>query len=307
MNIECLVEGRDICGESPLWHPEQECVYWTDINGFKINRYSPYRRELKSWLFDAPVSTLSLTTASEWLLVAVGPRLILWSPPEDKRVPLAQPERDWPHNRLNDGATDPSGVFWVGSMRNNVGSDGSDLKVEGLTGSLYRVNADGEVSAADSGFGITNTLVWSPDHSTFYCGCSLRNVLYAYDYDAANSLVSNRRVYVENLAPGVPDGSAMDEEGCLWNCRYSGACILRISPAGRVLRISWSTSARRTSVCSIRVPGGVRACSRNWPASTSGKKSWPTRRTSKKEPKETIRKRSSTGARCRNEKSSSPR
>jgi sugar lactone lactonase YvrE len=235
MNIECLVEGRDICGESPLWHPEQECVYWTDINGFKINRYSPYRRELRSWLFDAPVSTLSLTTASEWLLVAVGPRLILWSPAEDKRVPLAQPERDWPHNRLNDGATDPSGIFWVGSMRNNVGPDGSDLKVTGLTGSLYRVNADGEVSAADSGFGITNTLVWSPDHSTFYCGCSLRNVLYAYDYDAANSLVSNRRVYVQNLAPGVPDGSAMDEEGCLWNCRYSGACILRISPAGRVV------------------------------------------------------------------------
>jgi sugar lactone lactonase YvrE len=236
MNIECLVEGKDICGESPLWHPEQECVYWTDINGFKINRYSPEKRELKSWRFDAPVSTLSLTTAGEWLLVAVGPRLILWSPAGDKRVPFAQPERDWPHNRLNDGATDPSGVFWVGSMRNNVGPDGSDLNVEGLTGSLYRANADGEVRVADSGFGITNTLVWSPDHSTFYCGCSIRNALYAYDYDATNSLVSNRRLFVENLAPGVPDGSAMDEEGCLWNCRYSGGCILRISPAGKVVR-----------------------------------------------------------------------
>jgi sugar lactone lactonase YvrE len=39
MNIECVVKAKDIVGESPLWHPEHECVYWTDINGFKIHRY----------------------------------------------------------------------------------------------------------------------------------------------------------------------------------------------------------------------------------------------------------------------------
>jgi len=236
MNIGCLVEGKDICGESPLWHPEHDCVYWTDINGFRINRYFAKTRELQSWGFEVPVSTLSLTSEADWLLVALGPRLILWSPVGDRRVPFAQPERDWPYNRLNDGATDPGGVFWVGSMRNNVGEDGSDLKVEGFTGSLYRVTADGEVRVADSGFGITNTLAWSPDHSTFYCGCSIRNVIYAYDYEGAKSLVSNRRVFVENLAPGVSDGSAMDEEGCLWNCRFSGRCILRISPEGKVVQ-----------------------------------------------------------------------
>jgi sugar lactone lactonase YvrE len=118
--------------------------------------------ELQSWRFDAPVSALSLTTDAEWLLAAVGARLMLWSPAGDRRIPFVQPERDWPRNRLNDGATDPNGVFWVGSMRNNVGQDGSDLQVEGFTGSLYRVAADGEVSVEDEGFGITNTLVWSP-------------------------------------------------------------------------------------------------------------------------------------------------
>jgi sugar lactone lactonase YvrE len=72
MNIECLVETKDIVGESPVWHPEQECVYWTDINKFKINRYSAKTRELKTWSFDLPVSTLSLTTDFEWLLVALA-------------------------------------------------------------------------------------------------------------------------------------------------------------------------------------------------------------------------------------------
>jgi sugar lactone lactonase YvrE len=236
MNVDCLVQTRDIVGESPLWHPEEKCVYWTDINGFKINRYVPKTNELKSWLFELPITTLSLTTDAAWLLVAAGPYLLLWSPRTHKRIHFAQPELDWPNNRLNDGATDPAGNFWGGSMRNNVGEDGGHLEVEGLTGSLYRVTPDSQVTTTDTEFGITNTVVWSPDHSTFYCGCSIRNVIYAYDYDAKHASICNRRVFVQNLAMGVPDGSAMDEEGCLWNCRFAGSCILRISPEGKILQ-----------------------------------------------------------------------
>lgn len=235
MKIECVVESGDIVGEGPVWHPEHECVYWTDINGFKIHRYVPRTRELKTWGFDHPVCTLSLTTDNEWLLVATGPYLILWSPAKDERKAFAQPERDWPYNRLNDGATDPCGVFWVGSMRNNVGTDGNHLDVEGFTGSLYRVASDGVITVADTGYGITNTMVWSPDRSTFYCACSIRNIIYAYNYNAVDQSLSNRRVLAQDLTPGVPDGSAMDEEGCLWNCRFSGSCILRISPTGKIL------------------------------------------------------------------------
>jgi len=249
MNVECLVDAKDIVEESPLWHSEHECVYWTDVNGFKLNRYSPATHERKSWRFDVPVSAISLTTDPEWLLVALGPRLILWSPMRDTRVPFAQPEHNWPNNRLNDGATDPNGIFWVGSMRNNVGEDGSDLEVEGITGSLYRVTPDGKVSVMDTGFGITNTLVWSPDQATFYCGCSIRNVIYAYDYDGRSLSVSNRRVLVENLLPGVPDGSAMDVDGCLWNCRFSGGSILRISPAGRVVQTIPMPVSNITNCC----------------------------------------------------------
>jgi len=146
-------------------------------------------------------------------------------------------ERDWPNHRRNDGAADAAGNFWVGSMPNNVGPDGGDVKAEGFTGSLYRVTSDGEVSARDSGFGITNTIVWSPDRSTFYCACTIRNVIWAYDYvsDGAKSDVKNRRVFAEKIDDGLPDGSAMDEEGFVWNCRWGGKGILRIAPSGKVV------------------------------------------------------------------------
>jgi sugar lactone lactonase YvrE len=237
MNINCIAEARNLIGECPLWHPEHASIYWTDINGFAIQRYAIRDGALTVWKFDEPVCALSLTTDPERLLVALGSRLILWNPATDVRLDFASPEPNVPYNRLNDGATDPNGVYWVGSMRNNVAPDGSHLEVSGFTGALYRITPDGQVEVWDTGFGITNTLVWSPDHKTFYCGCSVSNVIYAYDYNPADSSIGNRRRFVADVERGSPDGSAMDTEGYLWNCRFFGGCILRFSPAGEIDRV----------------------------------------------------------------------
>jgi sugar lactone lactonase YvrE len=237
MKVACIVESRNQVGEGPLWNPEEGRIYWTDINGFRIQRFTPHTGKLEIWRFSEPVCAMSLTSAPGWILVALGSRVILWSSTTDECLDFARPEPNFPYNRLNDGATDPNGIYWIGSMRNNVASDGGSIAVTGNSGSLYRITGDGEVSVWDTGYGISNTLVWSPDLKTFYCACSLRNVIYAYDYDVSDSSVRNRRAFAANLDHGVPDGSAMDAEGYLWNCRFYGKCILRISPNGRIDKI----------------------------------------------------------------------
>ncbi len=237
LEITCVVEAGNACGEGPLWHPEHEALYWTDINGFSIQRYTPRDGDVAIWRFDEPVCALSLTTDPDRLLVAFGSQVVLWTPGTDRRALLARPESDTPAHRLNDGATDPNGAFWVGSMPNNVASDGRPIDVSGRTGSLYRITPDGQVTTWDRGFGITNTLVWSPDHRTFYCGCSVSDVVYAYDFEAATSALANRRPFFAGFARGLPDGSAIDEAGYLWNCRFGGTCIVRVSPAGVVERV----------------------------------------------------------------------
>ena len=35
----------------------------------------------------------------------------------------------------------------------------------------------------------------------------------------------------------MPDGSTVDAEGYLWNCRYYGGCIVRVAPDGIVDRV----------------------------------------------------------------------
>lgn len=36
---------------------------------------------------------------------------------------------------------------------------------------------------------------------------------------------------------GYPDGSAIDSEGFIWNCRFGGGCIVRIAPDGSIDRV----------------------------------------------------------------------
>ncbi len=236
MSIVSVAGSHDLVGESPVWHPQERCIYWVDINRFRIHRFSPAISDLHTWQFDEPVTTISLTTKDRVLLVATGGRLILWKPDKDERTDFVTVEKRWPYNRLNDGASGPDGNFWVGSMRNNIAPDGSELPISEETGSLYRITPDRQVTAHDTGFGITNTIAWNPAETEFYCGCSGRGVLYAYRYDRVRSEVSERRIFAEALYPGVPDGSAVDSSGVLWNCRHSGKCILAFRPDGTLLR-----------------------------------------------------------------------
>ena len=233
----CVVDAKNKCGEGPLWHPDQQAIYWTDINGFTVQRFRPSDGQRQTWHFGEPACALSLTTDPDRLVLALGSQVILWSPDSDVRETLARPETDTPAHRLNDGATSPSGAFWVGSMPNNVAPDGTPQPYDGFTGSLYRVTPDGVATTWDRGFGIYNTLGWSPDRRTCYGGDSEANVLYAYDYDAAADAIANRRDLLRGFERGAPDGSAVDAEGCLWNCRFGGSCIVRLTPQGAIDRI----------------------------------------------------------------------
>jgi len=34
----CVAPVGDWCGEAPLWQPEEQALYWVDINRFLIHR-----------------------------------------------------------------------------------------------------------------------------------------------------------------------------------------------------------------------------------------------------------------------------
>ena len=233
----CVAPTGDWCGEGAVWHAAEKSLYWTDINRFLIHRFDSVDGSVKTWFFDEPVTSMILSDRDDTLVAVLGSRVILWKPATDERKDQGFRLTGWPQVRSNDARADVRGSLWLGSMRNNVNPDGSPGTVGGHDGVLVRIDPDGSVTEWKRDLVISNTMIWSPDQKRFYTADTPPNQLYVFDYDAGNGSISNQRPFLTDFARGFPDGSTVDSEGYLWNCRYGGHCIVRVAPDGKIERV----------------------------------------------------------------------
>jgi sugar lactone lactonase YvrE len=233
----CIAASGDKCGEGILWEAATQYIYWTDINRFLVHRYNLKKAELRTWFFSEPVTCVLETNREDTLLLVLGSGAALWEPERHVLHEQLFTLPGWPFVRCNDGAVDPRGDLWVGSMRNNVKPDGELGEAGGWDGILYRIDASGGVSERHRDLGISNTLVWSPDNSRFYFGDTSKNQIWSYNYDSADGSIRDEQTFFQGFDRGWPDGSTIDFEGYIWNCRYGGSCIVRVAPDGSVDRV----------------------------------------------------------------------
>jgi sugar lactone lactonase YvrE len=237
-NIRCIVRSRDICGEGAMWHPPHRAIYWTDINRGLVHRHRlAAHGEFDTWVFDQSATALALTTQADEILVVLGGEVLLWNPNTDRRGMALYRLPQWPELRCNDARVDPAGALWFGTMQNNVAADTSTLPVTNHVGTLNSFKRSSVSQSWSGGFGIQNTIAWTPDGKTMLFGDTSRNEIYACDYERSTASIANKRLFTSGFARGLPDGSAMNAKGFLWNCRYGGACIVRFAPDGSVDRI----------------------------------------------------------------------
>jgi sugar lactone lactonase YvrE len=118
---------------------------------------------------------------------------------------LAQPEAERTDVRMNDGACDPQGRFWAGTMAYDE-SPGA--------GVLYRLELDGSCTTVLTGLTISNGIGWSPDGATMYLADSGTGLVEAFAFEGTTGDLSERRTLVRIQRPGaVPDGLTVDQEG----------------------------------------------------------------------------------------------
>jgi len=88
--------------------------------------------------------------------------------------------------------------------------------------------------------------VWSDDGAQVHFGDSLDGTLYRHAIRPDGQL-DPAQVWFGPHERGGPDGSAMDADGYIWNARWDGSCLLRLTPAGEVDRIIELPVSRPTS------------------------------------------------------------
>ena len=230
-SVDCVLDIRAELGECPVWSERDQTLYWIDIYAGRLNCFNPSTGANRVWQHNEPIGSFALCMDGTALL-ALQSGLFRYDLVSEKLTPLAHPERHLPGNRLNDGRCDGQGRFWVGSMQDPV--DPSNPR-----GALYRMDADLSCRRVAGGFFVSNGLAFSPDGRTLYHSDSYVAVrtIWAWDIDADDGAISNRRVFVDTKGmPGRPDGAAVDADGCYWMAANDGWEIVRFTPAGRVDR-----------------------------------------------------------------------
>ena len=121
--------------------------------------------------------------------------------------------------RFNDGACDPAGRFWAGTVAGDRRAGAA---------ALYRLDPSGEIAVVLDGVTESNGLGWSLDGGTFYYIDSgePRPRIRAFPCDlAAGTLGTPRDLVQPPASQGIPDGLVVDSEGCLWVAFWGGgAC-----------------------------------------------------------------------------------
>jgi sugar lactone lactonase YvrE len=233
-HIRTLAITHDICGEGCVWHPQQNAIFWADINRGLLHRQSLTTDAVETWRFDQPVTAVALTTHDNLLALILGGRIVLWDTRSHQETDILFRLPDWPRLRCNDARVDPAGALWFGTMQNNVQADGTTSEITAWQGALYSLHPAANATQRLSGFGIVNTLAWSPNGETMYFGDTLANRIYRGAFDPVSSRLEGCETFFAGFPRGLPDGSAIDSEGHLWNCRYGGSSIVRIAPDGSI-------------------------------------------------------------------------
>jgi sugar lactone lactonase YvrE len=141
--------------------------------------------------------------------------------------------------RMNEGACDPDGRFYCGSMAYD--------KQPGAA-TLYRLNVDGTVEAVVARVTISNGLDWSPDGALAYYNDTDTHRVDVFDYETAEGLTA-RRPFVD-VAPMRPDGLTVDADGGVWVALSNGAAVRRYSPSGELDEVV-DVAAQKVTACTF--------------------------------------------------------
>lgn len=247
-----LPDHRDQVGESPVWSPAEQALYWVDIEGRQLHRWRSADQRVHSWQTAERPACIALHAAGG-LVAGMDSGVFHLQPGEGGELHatrLAAVDHPQPGMRFNDGRCDRQGRFWAGTMVR-------DMSLAQPAGSLYRMDAQGGLSAPlVHGLVTQNGLGFSPDGKTMYLSDSHPSVQQIWQLPLRDDgTLGERALFVDMRGlPGRPDGGAVDADGCYWICGNDAGVVHRFTPEGRLDR-SIAVPTSKPSMCSFGGPG----------------------------------------------------
>jgi D-xylonolactonase len=220
MQPQLIADYQCQTGEGPMWHADEQRVYWADIPAGKLFRYDPATGEHEQCYDGVPVGGFTVQADGALLLFMARGAVKVWR--EGELTTVVDEIPDERETRFNDVIADPAGRVFCGTM-----------PTKERLGRLYRLDTDGTLTIVLEGIGCSNGMGFTPDRKQMYYTDSRKREIYLFDYDQETGEIDNQRVFVQVPAgEGIPDGMTVDAEGYVWSARWDGSCLVRFTPDG---------------------------------------------------------------------------
>lgn len=229
IQVDLAVDCPCRTGEGPLWHPDEQQLYWVDIPNGRLFRYDADSGEASIAFEGEPTGSFTVQADGALLLLQQSCAVSLWRGRGETRIIEELPaERE---TRFNDAIADPAGRVFAGTMGH-----------AGAPSRLYRIETDGSVNLVLDDLGLANGMGFTPDRMHLYLTDTHRRSIYRFDYDQVTGELRNQQLFAsvpDRDGEGEPDGLTVDAEGGVWSARWGGGCVVHYSPDGaEVERIS---------------------------------------------------------------------
>ena len=231
---ECLPLPRCQVGESPLWHPDEACLYWVDIPAARLLRFSPSTGRHEIFAMGAEVGGFTIEADGSLLLFMARGAIRRWRG-GDFLETILEEIADERETRFNDVIADPAGRVYCGTL---PVVDTAGRRKRG--GRLYRLDPDRRLAVLLEDQGAPNGMGFSPDRQRLYFSDSAAGIqtIFVFDYDLPSGVIANGRTFLQaplDLSEGRPDGMTVDGDGCVWSARVDGWMVVRTAPDGQLL------------------------------------------------------------------------
>lgn len=236
-----ILKVRNTLGEGILWDWRRQLLWWTDIPNRTLYRYDWNRGTTRTLETPERVGSFGFIKGSDRLIVAFASGIASYDPLLRAVDWIARPEEIAPGIRFNDGRVDRLGRFWSGTMvEGGSHADGA---------CLYSVGRAGDWRRHFSGIAISNGLCLSPDGKLLYFADSPTRTIRVFEMIEPEGALGPSRLFAKTADGSVPDGAAIDADGCMWSAHWGGGCVVRYTPDGRIDRTLPVPARQPSCVC----------------------------------------------------------
>lgn len=241
-DLEVVSETASLLGESPVWDERNGRLYWIDIFGPTVHEKDVRTGASRQVTCTELPGAVALTEAGDLLVAQSDALLILDGETLRPKSSLLDTAGVMAGRRFNDGAVAPSGELCLGIMDLGVKPDGGEI-------AILRVGAD-RFETSIPGMTLPNGIRWSPDGRTLFVVDSRKGALFRFTWNPETGTPGPKQVFATiPESQGMPDGIAVDAEGCVWVAIWDGWSLARFDPEGTLLETCVLPVPRPTSLC----------------------------------------------------------